>query len=154
MDEKLPPIRKSIVVRAPQERAFRTFTSRMADWWPFASHSVFQGDLVRLDPPAGPGSRIVEHAGDGRSQAWGEVLVWEPPRRVVFTFGAYAGWSALTEVEVTFAPEGDGTRVSLEHRGWERLGERGRTERPGYDEGWEEIFVRRFGGFAGSAEAA
>jgi uncharacterized protein YndB with AHSA1/START domain len=126
----------------------------MADWWPFGSHSVFQGELARLDPPAGPGSRIVEHARDGRSQPWGEVLAWEPPRRVVFTFGAYAGWDALTEVEVTFAPEGDGTRVSLEHRGWERLGERGRTERPGYDHGWDEVFVRAYGGFAGSAAAA
>jgi uncharacterized protein YndB with AHSA1/START domain len=115
---------------------------------------VFRGDLARLDPPAGPGSRIVEHARDGRSQAWGEVLVWDPPRRVVFTFGAYAGWDPLPEVEVTFSPEGSGTRVSLEHRGWERLGETGRTERPGYDAGWDEVFVRRFGECAAAAAAA
>jgi uncharacterized protein YndB with AHSA1/START domain len=29
---------------------------------------------------------------------------------------------APTEVEVRFLPDGDGTRVELEHRGWERVG--------------------------------
>lgn len=42
-------------------------------------------------------------------------------------------------VEVTFTAEGDGTRVQVEHRGWERLGlERGQEARDEYaaEDGW------------------
>jgi hypothetical protein len=35
--------------------------------------------------------------------------------------------------------EGDGTRIDLEHRGWERLGDRAAEARPQYDEGWESV---------------
>ena len=41
-----------------------------------------------------------------------------------------------TELEVRFTPEGDGTLVELEHRGWERLGEIAQEVRAGYGEGW------------------
>jgi len=40
------------------------------------------------------------------------VLAWKPHSRPV----------PPTEVEVRFVPDGEGTRVELEHRGWERVG--------------------------------
>jgi uncharacterized protein YndB with AHSA1/START domain len=142
------PIRKTVRVKASPESAFRMFTERMAEWWPFASHSVFKADALRLDPPAGAGSRIVEHGHGGRSCPWGEVHVWDPPRRLVFSFGAYEGWDRVTEVEVTFVPEGARTRVDLEHRGWERFGVAAATERDDYVGGWDVVFVEGFGRFA------
>ena len=41
-----------------------------------------------------------------------------------------------TEVEVRFSPDGDGTRVELEHRGWEQYPTGGADERGSYDTGW------------------
>ena len=49
----------------------------------------------------------------------GVVTAYVPPTRIVFTWKA-PEWDAATEVEVRFSPEDDGTRVDLEHRGWER----------------------------------
>ena len=47
---------------------------------------------------------------------------------------------AATEVEVRFTPEGDGTRVELEHRGFERLGEPAEEAHKSYSEGWPTVF--------------
>jgi uncharacterized protein YndB with AHSA1/START domain len=57
---------------------------------------------------------------------WGKVLVWEPPSRVVLGWQLNSQWAFdpdfLTEVELTFAPRGAGTIVTLEHRDLERFG--------------------------------
>ena len=50
------------------------------------------------------------------------MLVWEPPARLVFEFRARAfAPGEITEVEVSFEAVAAGTRVVVEHRGWERL---------------------------------
>ena len=53
----------------------------------------------------------------------------------------YPGHDAAqaTQLEVRFAAEGDGTRVDLEHTGWEILAERARETRNGYDAGWGTV---------------
>lgn len=38
-----------------------------------------------------------------------------------------------------FLPEDGGTRVELEHRGWERLAESGAEKRANYDTGWDFV---------------
>ena len=48
--------------------------------------------------------------------------------------------AAPTEVEVRFTPDGDGTRVVLEHRHWERLGE-GAAGAGRYDGGWVMVLA-------------
>jgi uncharacterized protein YndB with AHSA1/START domain len=55
------------------------------------------------------------------------VLTWEPPRRLVLSWQITTRWefdpNFITEVEVTFTPEGlQRTRVELEHRNLERYG--------------------------------
>ena len=42
-----------------------------------------------------------------------------------------------------------GTRVELEHRGWERLGDRASGARADYEEGWEPVL----GLYRGAANA-
>jgi uncharacterized protein YndB with AHSA1/START domain len=75
---------------------------------------------------------------DGEEIEVGVVTAYAPPARIVFTWKA-PQWDAATEVEVRFAADKDGTRVDLEHRGWERAGARARDMRDKYDGGWQRI---------------
>ena len=121
------PVRKSIFVNAPQARAFEVFTGGIGRWWP-KSHKIGQSDLERpvIEPFAG--GRWYELDVDGSECEIGKVAAWEPPSRLLliwqltpeFTFDP----DLVTEVEVTFAPEGEGTRVDLEHRHIERMGDK------------------------------
>jgi hypothetical protein len=52
----------------------------------------------------------------------GRVTVWEPAKRLAFVYrSVHLPGGLQTEVEVRFEPVGDGTRVTLEHRGLEAL---------------------------------
>jgi len=141
----IEPVRKEIVVEAPVERAFRVFTTRPETWWP-ATHHIGKSELqsIVLEPHAG--GRWLERGIDGSECLWGKVLSWEPPRRVVLGWQLDANWEydpdLLTEVEVTFTPEGSGrTRVMLEHRNLERFGADAEQVRTsiGADGGWPVI---------------
>ena len=60
---------------------------------------------------------------------WGSVLAWEPTTRLVLSWDITADWQydpeLKTEIEVRFIAEGDArTRVELEHRKFDRYGER------------------------------
>jgi uncharacterized protein YndB with AHSA1/START domain len=62
----------------------------------------------------------------GRIQKFeiGRVRVWEPGRRLVLEWRLRNFKPGeVTEVEVRFEPSGEGTRVTLEHRGWEAIRE-------------------------------
>ena len=124
-------VRRSIVVEAPQERAFTVFTEGMSTWWPLETHHIGEqkAEAAVVEPRAG--GRWYERAADGTECEWGRVIAWEPPERVVFGWHLGPEWkydpdeSLATEVEVRFVVEGPTTtRVELEHRGFERLGER------------------------------
>ena len=68
----------------------------------------------------------------GQGLEVGRVLVWEPGARLVFEFrGRDFAPGERTEVEVRFAAEGKGTRLTLEHRGWESVAP-GRPARHGF----------------------
>jgi uncharacterized protein YndB with AHSA1/START domain len=122
--------------------AFLLFTERMTDWWPLPTHSLGQALAERVDFEPWTGGRIVEHTSDGEEHVWGEVLIAEPPHRIVFTW--HPGLDADTEVEVTFRSSGDQTEVVLEHRKWENLGAMADEARTGYANGWPFVFVDRF----------
>jgi uncharacterized protein YndB with AHSA1/START domain len=140
---KIEPVRKTVTVTASPEHAFRVFTDRIADWWPLELHSVGAEFLgIRPESVAFEGGRLVEHMEGGREAPWAEVLTWEPPHRLVLAWKPNPNREAPTEIEVTFTPvPSGGTRVDLEHRGWERLGEGGREARDGYSD-WERVLAR------------
>ena len=48
--------------------------------------------------------------------------MWDPPQRLVYLWHLRFDRSDATEVEVSFEPAGEGTAVTIVHRGWERLG--------------------------------
>jgi uncharacterized protein YndB with AHSA1/START domain len=135
-------IRKSIAVACSPEAAFRVFTEEIGSWWPLATKSVGLERSQALVLELRPGGRVFERTGNGEEIAWGEVLVWEPPHRLVFSWHPGRGPETAQEVEVRFSGEGRGTRVKLEHRGWERLGDRAEEALTHYVGGWDEVLER------------
>ena len=97
----------------------------------------------------GVGGRIVERSTSGDESIWGEILVWEPPHRLVYTWHpGYDPDDPLTEVELRFVAVGEATRVELEHRGWEALAKAEET-RNSYAEGWPVVLGHFVAGTAG-----
>lgn len=138
------PVRKSIRVNATPDRAFDVFTSGIGRWWP-KSHKIGQADLDRpvIEPRAG--GRWYELDVDGSECELGKVAVWEPPSRLILIWQLTPEFSfdpdLITEVEVTFTPDGDGTVVDLEHRDLERMGDRAEAmaETVGGPGGWPAL---------------
>jgi uncharacterized protein YndB with AHSA1/START domain len=130
------PVIKEIHVDASPETAFAVFVERIGDWWPLEHYSVFGSDAT----VAFEGDRIVERHGE-QETVWGEVLAFELSGRVRFTWHPGRD-DEPTEVEVTFAADGDGTLVTLVHSGWERLSDERRAGRLSYDNGWPLVLER------------
>jgi predicted enzyme related to lactoylglutathione lyase len=142
----IAPVNKVITVSAPQQRAFDVFTSQMDKWWP-RSHHIGGAPMTHstIEPRVG-GRWFVQHE-DGSTTVPGIVKVWDPPHRLVHSWDISAAWkpdaTVGSEVEVRFIAEGPNrTRVELEHRNFERLGEEGgrsMREAVNSDGGWNGI---------------
>ena len=110
----------SLRVQATSERAFAVFTGEIGAWW--RPNGVFQ------TTPRAPGvlafedGRLVERLTSGKVFEIGRVLAWEPPERLVFSWRQASFPPDLhTEVEVRFEAVGNETRVTVEHRGFDRV---------------------------------
>ena len=136
------PLLKSVVVALPLDDAFALFTERMGSWWPTATHSIGGDKVTGVVFEAQLDGRIYETTSDGDEHDWARVLVWEPPRRFAMSWHPSPDSPAATEVEVRFSQEGAATRVDLEHRFWERLGERAAEARADYDPGWDYVLAQ------------
>ena len=133
-------IRKSVVVNRPVEDAFRVYTEQVGSWWPFAkTHSVAKEDVETVILEGREGGRFYERTKSGEEHLWGTMLVWEPPQRIVYSWHPGRGEGTAQEVEVTFTPSGNGTRVELVHTGWEKLGERMEAAVAEYTMGWDKV---------------
>jgi uncharacterized protein YndB with AHSA1/START domain len=139
------PVRTSIVVDAPQARAFDVFTADMGSWWPADKH-ILQGELAEMVFEPRAGGRITDRGVDGSECSWARVLAYEPPNRVVFSWDINLRWEIeadpgrASEVEVRFIAEGEArTRVELEHRALERHGDGWESMRDavGSPNGWD-----------------
>jgi uncharacterized protein YndB with AHSA1/START domain len=131
------PIVKELRIDARPETVFAFFTEpdKLTRW--LASEAT-------LDPRPG-GINHQTHPGDadypgGPYYMRGEFVEVSPPARVVFTWGfentdvgVHPGAST---VEVTLAPDGDGTRLRLVHRDLPE------SERAPHEGGWEAMLRR------------
>lgn len=104
-------IEHEIRIAARPETVFPYFTDpvRLASW---------MGSSATLDPRPGGVCRVDFEARG--AAALGEFVAVEPYDRIVFSWGWEQGFFETTpqstEVEVTFTPDGDGTRLRLTHR--------------------------------------
>lgn len=138
--EGIRPIRLTARVKRNQADAFDLFTTGMSKWWPLDrfSFDTSRSQEVNIEPFAG--GRLYERYRDGREHTIGEVLRWDRPASVVFTW-RHDDWAAPTEIEVSFVPENATvTRVEVEHRAWDRLGPVGTELREMYGNGWPTVF--------------
>ena len=138
------PVVKDLLVNATPQRAFEVFTQSMSKWWP-KSHSTNASPIAEVFLEPREGGRWGERGEDGSECEWGHVLVWAPPHRLLLAWQLDADFKfdpdLLTEVEVTFTAEGEGTRVCLTHGQLERFGERAVeiAESIGSEGGWPGI---------------
>jgi uncharacterized protein YndB with AHSA1/START domain len=123
------PVRKSITVNAPPERAFRVFAAEFDSWWP-REHHIGSAPMKRTLIEGHVGGRCYAEHVDGSESDWGKILAWEPPARFVFAWRINGQWSfepdlaRSSEVEVRFTGlPGGATRVDLEHRFFARHGD-------------------------------
>src|SRR5688500_2887976 len=134
----MEPLVVGFTVDCPPERSFELWAQRTSLWWP-RGHSVSAGPGLTVTVDARPGGRIYERTPEGEEHDWGEVLAWEPPGRLVYLWHLRFDRADATEVEVTFRPSGEGTAVSIVHRGWERLGAKGPERRERTKAGWASV---------------
>jgi uncharacterized protein YndB with AHSA1/START domain len=143
---ELGAIRRSVTVDCSVEDAFATFTERIHEWWPLSRYSI-DSDESGSQPETvifqgGAGGQIYERTKKGEELKWADVIAFEPPHRFVLAWNpSREQEQPPTEVEVTFSDEGGRTRVDLEHRGWEKLGERAAEARQGYGQGWPAVLA-------------
>ena len=147
-------VHASVVVDAPIERAFSTFTDDIGSWWS-EDHHLLRGELAEMVFEPRVGGHIYDRGVDGSECHWARVLAYEPPDRVAFSWDINVQWEIETdpertsEVEVRFIAEGpDRTRVELTHRGIERHGPgwEGMHGAVGSPAGWPaglELFAQR-----------
>jgi uncharacterized protein YndB with AHSA1/START domain len=115
----------SVEVAVDPATAFEVFTAEIDAWYKRGPHSWrFPERAVGIRCEPGVGGRIMEvhdeATGDGFE--FGRITVWEPGVRLVFTdLTSSAPPEPVTEVEVRFEAAAEGTRVTLEHRGLDRL---------------------------------
>jgi uncharacterized protein YndB with AHSA1/START domain len=142
---RIAPVRKQLVVKASQSRAFSVFTGEMSRWWP-ATHSILKSPLKESIVEPRVGGRWYAVGEDGSTCETGYVIAWEPPQSLVLAWQISADWTydaeLITEVEVNFIAESDGTtRIELEHRHLERMGDKAAAAREAMDSprGWGGI---------------
>ena len=144
-------VRRHVVVDAPIEEAFATFTGRFGDFKP-REHNLLAAPVAETVFEPRVGGHIYDRATDGTECRWARVLVYEPPYRVVFSWDIGPSWQVepepdnTSEVEVRFIPETpQRTRVELEHRNLDRHGPGWEAVRDGvaHDEGWP-LYLDRY----------
>jgi uncharacterized protein YndB with AHSA1/START domain len=144
----IEPIRLSFEVDVPPDSAFDLWVTRTASWWPL-SHTVTTEPGLAVVFQAGLGGRIFERTSTGEEHDWGQITVWEPPRRLGYLWHLRADHADATDVEITFVDlPGGRTRVDIEHRGWERLGAAGISRRDANHAGWAGLLPHYQGAIA------
>jgi uncharacterized protein YndB with AHSA1/START domain len=143
----VPPVVKTVTVRAPPARAFAVFADDFARWWPLAQfHTGPDPVSCTIEPRVG--GRVFERAADGRETPWGTVLAYDPPHRLAFSWIVQLSAEQEQLVDIRFTAEDRGTRVELTHSGWEKLGDAAASLRERYDRGWATVFKRCFADYA------
>jgi uncharacterized protein YndB with AHSA1/START domain len=118
--------RVSVYVAIPPARAWDVFTKETDLWWRQGPRYRFGGTrrgVLAFEP--GAGGRLFETFGeppDARTFTVGRILAWNPPSLLDLEWrNTNFRVHESTRVSVFFAAQGDGTLVTVHHRGWAAL---------------------------------
>jgi uncharacterized protein YndB with AHSA1/START domain len=145
------PVKQSVVVEAPIERAFKVFTEGFGSFKP-PEHNLLAAPIAETVFEPRVGGHIYDRGTDGSECRWARVLAYEPPDRVLLSWDISPQWQIeadpdkTSEWEVRFIAETPTrTRVELEHRKLERHGDGWQSVRDGVsgDQGWP-LYLRRY----------
>lgn len=125
-------IRKTVLVDFAPAEAFELFTAKIDSWWPVRSHSYGGENVKQVVFEQHAGGRVYEVTESGQ-QDWARIVAFDPPNGLLLEW--LIGEASGSEVEVTFTPEGPGSRVVLEHRGFGKAVE----ARDNYGGGWDVV---------------
>ena len=119
-----PVVSVSVEVSVDPATAFEIFTGEIDRWWrpgPINWNYSDRAVGMRIEPRVGGRWIEVHDQATGEGFEHGRVLVWEPGRRLVLRYQDRGHDIDGTEVDARFEAVDGGTRVVLEHRGWEKL---------------------------------
>jgi uncharacterized protein YndB with AHSA1/START domain len=119
-------VKVSVSVAVSPPVAFQVFTEEIDLWWRRGLRFRVAGKnrgIIHMEPRVG-GRLFESFETKTGTQVFetGRVTFWEPPARLVFEWrGVNFAPGEKTEVEVVFRPSGDGTLVTVVHRGWSAI---------------------------------
>ena len=145
------PVKQSVVVEAPIERAFKVSTEQFCSFKP-SEHNLLAVPIAETVFEPRVGGHVYDRGVDGSECRWARILVYEPPNRVLLSWDISPRWQIETdpqktsEWEVRFTAEtANRTRVDLEHRKLDRHGDGWQGVRDGVagDQGWP-LYLQRY----------
>lgn len=113
----------STLVQLDPEACFEVFTAKIDGWWR-RDHRYREspGGWIGFEEDGDGRALIIREERDGPVHELGRVRIWEPGKHLVFEWKPQNFEpDQTTEVEVRFEPDGDATRVTLTHSGFDAL---------------------------------
>jgi uncharacterized protein YndB with AHSA1/START domain len=146
-------VRTQIVVDVPIERAFAVFTEQFDSIKP-REHNMLAVEIAETVFEAREGGRIYDRGVDGSECQWARVLAYEPPDRIVFSWGSArsgrsnptsrrpARWRCASSPKPPTGRESSSSTATstATGEGWE-----GEREAVGGEGGWP-LYLQRFAG--------
>ncbi|MEZ4615915.1 MAG: SRPBCC domain-containing protein [Caldilineaceae bacterium] len=132
-------VKKSITVPLAPAAAFQLWTAGIHRWWPPGhSRSGDPGTQVFLEE--GVGGRFYERTTTGVEYEWGRVTTWNPPHHLAYSWYLGSSPTQPTQVDVRFvALDGQKTRIDVEHRGPELIGNLWWLNNARYRAAWDVV---------------
>jgi len=140
-------IKKKILVDTPLKKSFKVFVNELGNWWPKA-YTWSKDELVALRVNPTTNGFFTEIGPYGFQCDWGRITKITADQ-LIFCWQINPDRSPepnpdkASEVEISFNEENGCTTIILEHRYFDRHGEKGEAYRRSMDspEGWDYILA-------------
>jgi uncharacterized protein YndB with AHSA1/START domain len=122
-------IKLELSVQVPISEAFWGFITEINSWWP-QEYTWAGNKLIKIAIEPKLNGRCYEIGPHGFQCDWGRVLVWEPPKRILFTWQIAPDRvpepdpEKVSEIEILFKEEKGKTNVTFLHSKFEKHGEK------------------------------